>query len=125
MKTLIFIFFSLIPAISFAQYNMPVKELKKNIGQIVTVHDSVYSGQLINDTTAMYVLGNADPNLGLTVIHCIKKGMQFASQPSKFIRGIQNGTINVTGALFLINNAPTMIVRDRKSFSWRGTYQPR
>jgi hypothetical protein len=110
VKKLLFIllFFIAFAAKSFGQEVIMAKEAYKHVGQMITVKDSVYFGQVYNDSTATVELGNRRLISPLTVVFSAGKNPKLADP--NFIADIQRTRISVSGLIMLIKGHPTLIV---------------
>jgi len=97
---------------TFGQEVIMAKEAYKHVGQMTTVRDSVYFGQVYNDSTAVVELGNRRLIAPLTVVFSAGKNPKL-SDPH-FIGDLQRSRISVSGLIMLIKGHPTLIV-----LSWR------
>ena len=84
------------------------KDAYKHVGQMTTVKDSVYFGQVYNDSTATVELGNRRLISPLTVVFSAGKNPKLADP--NFIADIQRARISVSGLIMLIKGHPTLIV---------------
>jgi hypothetical protein len=109
---LILPFFFLLKNKTFGQQVIMAKEAYKHVGEMMTVRDSVYFGQVYNDSTATVELGNRRLIAPLTVVFSAGKNPKLANP--HFISDLQRGRITVNGLVMLIKGHPTIIV-----FNWR------
>jgi hypothetical protein len=105
---LILPFFLVIKSKTFAQQVIMAKEAYKHVGQMTTVRDSVYFGQVYNDSTAVVELGNRRLIAPLTVVFSAGRNPRLADP--RFIRDLQRSRITVSGLIMLIKGHPTIIV---------------
>jgi hypothetical protein len=116
MKLLVIVLL-LCPLLGFTQTRrITAKEASKFEGQRVTVVDSVYKGEVINDTTAVYYLGSKTGPNSLVVIHIVRPPVVLSRQPDRYIRTLQIGRIMVEGNIISANDTMFMIVRRREDF---------
>gem|GEM_PF-4575055 len=110
MRKLFFIllFFVAFKSKSFGQEVIMAREAYKHVGQMITVKDSVYFGQVYNDSTAVVELGNRRLIAPLTVVFSAGKNPKLADP--NFIFDLQRARISVSGLIMLIKGHPTLIV---------------
>ena len=77
---LILPFLIFIKTAASAQTVIMAKEAYKHVGQMVTVKDSVYFGQVYNDSTAVVELGNRRLISPLTVVFSAGKNPKLADK---------------------------------------------
>ncbi len=94
-----------------AQQVIRAKEAYKHVGQQVTVRDSVYHGQVYDDSTLVVELGNRRLIAPLSVVFSAGKNPKLA-EPNYVANYLQKGPVIITGQVLMIKGHPTIIVTD-------------
>jgi len=93
------------------------KDAHKYAGRVVMVHDSVYGGQVVNDSTTVYYIGANENKHPLTIIFCTGSNLKL-SQPERHIRTMQSGKFYLIGMIFMINKNPFMVIKNLRDLAY-------
>jgi hypothetical protein len=99
----------------FSQSKLPeikANEAYKHIGELVIVHDSLYSASFFKDSIAVAQIGNPVDKHSLTAIFISNvKNIE----PKKFLTMFQLSKISLKGIIILSNNKPLMMFYGTKN----------
>lgn len=92
----------------------------KHIGEVVRVHDSLISGRIYKDSTAVLEFGESAGSHHFTVLFIAGKMME---PPNiKLINFFKDAKSTIEGLLLSINGSPTIVLHDLKNV--RTDYHP-
>jgi hypothetical protein len=99
----------------FSQSKLPeikADEAYKHIGELVIVHDSLYSAKFFKDSIAVAQIGNPRDKHSLTAIFIFNVNN---IEPKKFLTMFQLSKVSLKGLIVLSDNKPLMMFNGTKN----------